>query len=51
MSSKKDRVLNRIGAHELTREEIDNVVGAHISTRVSFIVTGPTSNPDHSIDT
>jgi hypothetical protein len=43
------RVLNRLGALELTPEETEKVVGAHISTRLSRIVTG--MNSDVTLDT
>ena len=51
MSTDRQRVLNRRGAVELTREETEQVVGSHISTRLSRIVTGTASNPDVELDT
>jgi hypothetical protein len=47
----RKRVLNRLGALELTPEETEKVVGAHISTRLSRIVTGTASGPDVTFDT
>lgn len=47
----KKRVLNRLGALELTPEETQNVAGAEISTRLSHIVTGTASHPDTTFDT
>jgi hypothetical protein len=46
----QNRVLNRVGAHELTAEEIDRVAGAKL-TFASVIITGPISNPDELLDT
>lgn len=46
----KNRVLNRMGAHELTPEEIDRVAGARL-TLASVIITGPISHPDELLDT
>jgi hypothetical protein len=45
------RVLNRLGALELTPEETEKVVGSHISTRLSRIVTGTGTNSDVTFDT
>jgi hypothetical protein len=50
-NDKKNRVLNRLGALELTPEETQQVAGADIATRLSRIVTGTASNSDVSIDT
>lgn len=47
----RNRVLNRLGALELTPEETEKVAGSHISTRLSRIVTGTASNPDVTFDT
>lgn len=51
MSNKNNRVLDRMGAHELTPEETQKVVGSHISTRLSRIITGSASSPDTTFDT
>jgi hypothetical protein len=49
--SENNRVLNRMGARKLTQEELDGVSGGLIPTRLTALVTGPSSNPDHSVDT
>ena len=46
----RKRVLSRLGALELTPEETEKVVGSHISTRASRIMTGTASNPDVELD-
>ena len=53
MSNNTDnnRVLTRIGARQLAQEELDGVSGGLIPTRLSVLVTGSSSNPDHSFDT
>jgi hypothetical protein len=52
MSNNNDnRVLGRTGARPLKQNEIDEVAGGLIPTRLSVLVTGPSSNPDHSFDT
>jgi hypothetical protein len=51
MSNKNNRVLSRVGAHELTAEETQQVAGSHISTRLSRIITGTASSPDTTFDT
>lgn len=49
----KARVLNRMGAHELTPEEMDKIFGGG-DRRVSTVATGtqtlPVSNPDFDFD-
>jgi hypothetical protein len=47
----KNRVLNRMGAHELTQDEIDKVAGARLFTFASVVITGPIHNPDQYLDT
>lgn len=47
----KKRVLNRLGALELTPEETEKVAGSDIATRLTRIVTGSAHNSDVSIDT
>jgi hypothetical protein len=47
----RKRVLNRLGALELTPEETEKVVGSDIATRLSRIVTGTASHSDVSFDT
>lgn len=47
------RVLNRMGARELSREEVEKIAGSgnDVPTRLTDILTNPTtSNPDHHID-
>jgi hypothetical protein len=45
-----NRVLSRMGARQLTRNEIDEVTGALAATLLSVILTSPASNPDHRLD-
>jgi hypothetical protein len=52
MSNKdNNRVLTRMGARKLSQEELDGVSGGFIPTRLSVLVTGPSSHPDQSFDT
>jgi hypothetical protein len=46
-----NRVLTRMGARKLSQEELDGVSGGLIPTRLSVLVTGPSSNSDQSFDT
>jgi hypothetical protein len=48
MASKDHRVLNRIGAHELTKEQTQEVSGG-IPTLLSVIITG--GGTDQRLDT
>ena len=51
MSNDNDnRVLSRMGARQLTQNEVERVAGGKF-TRASLILTGPVSDPDESIDT
>jgi len=50
-SQDNNRVLTRVGARKLSQEEVDGVSGGLIPTRLSMLVTGTASNPDHSFDT
>lgn len=45
MSNYNHRVLGRMGAHELTEDQIQNVTGG-LLTVPSVIITGPPSHPD-----
>jgi hypothetical protein len=45
------RVLGRMGARKLSQDELDNVPGGLVPTRLTSLVTGTASNPDHSVDT
>lgn len=46
MSTKNHRVLGRIGAHELTPEEVEQVAGS-IGTNFTKIITG--AMPPHDL--
>ena len=49
MSEENNRVLNRMGARQLTKDELDNI-GAGIPTLLSIIRTGPLIDPDQFRD-
>ena len=51
MSNKNNRVLGRMGAHELTKEETEVVSGGVIPTLLSRILTNVLTNPDSIRDT
>jgi hypothetical protein len=46
------RVLNRMGAHELTKEDVEKIMGSggNVHTRLTDFMTGTASNPDHTFD-
>lgn len=44
------RVLNRMGARQLTQKEIEQIAGGGVSTHASLVLTGPASNPDTGRD-
>ena len=44
-----NRVLGRMGARQLTQNEIENTVGGG-ATLLSVILTSPASNPDRRLD-
>lgn len=44
-----NRVLSRMGARKLTENEIDGTFGG-VATLLSVILTLPTTNPDHRLD-
>ena len=46
-----NRVLTRMGARKLSQDELGAVSGGLIPTRLSVLVTGPSSHPDQSFDT
>jgi hypothetical protein len=51
MSNNNDRVLNRMGARQLTQNEIDQIAaGEGPFTHASRTLTGPASNPDVGMD-
>jgi hypothetical protein len=51
MPDENNRTLNRMGARKLSQNELEEVSGGLIPTRLSVLVTGPSSNPDQSLDT
>jgi hypothetical protein len=48
-NEKNNRVLTRMGARQLTKNEIDQVAAAKL-TFATALVTGPVNNPDDSFD-
>ena len=48
--STNNRVLNRIGARQLTQKEMEQIAGGGVSTRASITLTGPANNPDTGRD-
>ncbi len=44
-----NRVLSRMGARQLTQDEIEGIYGG-IPTLLSVILTSPASNPDRRLD-
>lgn len=48
-NNKENRVLSRMGARQLTQNEIEEVAGAKL-TLASDLLTGPISNPDDILD-
>ena len=51
-TNNENRVLNRIGAHELTEQEADRIgAGFIVPTLASAIITGTATNPDDRLDT
>lgn len=47
----ENRVLNRMGARQLTQNEIDQINGARlVPTLLSVLITGPASHPDEFRD-
>ena len=48
----RDRVLNRMGAHELTQAEADKIIGSgsNLNTFASNTGTLPATNPDCDFD-
>lgn len=50
-NNKDDRVLSRLGARELTSDEMNRIIGSgDKNTRASLILTGTPSNPDENFD-
>lgn len=50
LTDRNARVLNRMGARELTMDELQKIVGGDLHTLLSVIFTLPVSNPDHHLD-
>jgi len=48
-NEKNNRVLIRMGARQLTQNELDQVAAARL-TFATALVTGPVNNPDDSFD-
>lgn len=48
-NNNENRVLNRMGARQLTPNEIEQVAAAKL-TLASELLTGPVSNPDDILD-
>jgi hypothetical protein len=46
-----NRLLMRMGARQLTQNEIEKVAGSRLSTLASVLFTGPVYNPDQTLDT
>ena len=44
-----NRVLSRMGARQLTQNEVEKVAGGKL-TFASVLVTGPVNNPDDTFD-
>jgi len=49
-SNDNNRVLSRMGARKVSQSELDEISGGFIPTRLTALVTGTSSNPDHSFD-
>jgi hypothetical protein len=51
MSNNENRVLSRMGARQLSKNEIEQIAaGEGGFTRASRTLTGPASNPDMGMD-
>jgi hypothetical protein len=48
-NNNEKRVLSRMGARQLTQNEVEKVAGGKI-TLASELLTGPVSNPDDILD-
>ena len=49
-NNNENRVLNRMGARQLTRNEVERVAGAQTSSIGTLILTGNISHPDRHLD-
>ncbi len=45
-----NRVLTRMGARQLTQNEMEQVTGARISSLLSVILTNSAGHPDERLD-
>jgi len=45
-----NRVLNRMGARQLTQKEMEQIAGGGRNTHASLTMTGTASNPDTGMD-
>lgn len=45
-----NRVINRIGARQLTPNEIDKIGGGIVPTRLTAFLTAPVTDPDRRLD-
>ena len=51
-TNNENRVLNRMGARELTQQEADKIgAGFIVPTLASVLFTGPATHPDERLDT
>ncbi len=50
MSNQNNRVLNRMGARQLTQDEVEQITGARTSTVATALPTGTVSSPDTMLD-
>jgi len=48
-NNNENRVLSRMGARQLTQNEVEQVTGGKL-TLASDLLTGPISNPDDVLD-
>jgi hypothetical protein len=48
--SNNNRVLNRMGARQLTQNEMEQIAGGGGNTHASLTLTGPANNPDTGRD-
>jgi hypothetical protein len=45
-----NRVLSRMGARQLTQNEIDKIGGGLVPTRLTAMLTAPVTDPDRRLD-
>jgi hypothetical protein len=46
----KNRVLTRMGARQLTQNEIEQIAGSRLNTLATALPTSPISHPDTMFD-